>query len=135
MFKTVNAQYIVTIKSITNIAAGIMVILQVQTSNTVLSATVVTQVFTERKNTLAAGGFIIVSVAPYSEPASELSLEGTVAVIVVPTVVGSVIVAVVLVLLFMCCCQLDNGHSFPKKKIFPAGSESDKILDKRFIEA
>ena len=59
----------------------------------------------ERKNTLAAGGFIIVSVAPYSEPASELSLEGTVAVIVLPTVVGSVILAVVLVLLFKCCCK------------------------------
>ena len=44
--QTVNAQYIVTIKSITNTAVGIMVILQVQTSNTVLSATVVTQVLT-----------------------------------------------------------------------------------------
>ena len=44
--QAMNAQYIVTIKSITNIAVGIMVILQVQTSNTVLSATVVTQVLT-----------------------------------------------------------------------------------------
>ena len=59
----------------------------------------------ERKNTLTADGFIIVSVAPYSEPTSKLSLEGTVTVIVVPTVVVSVIVAVVFVLLFICCCQ------------------------------
>ena len=41
----INAQYIVTIRSITNIAVVILAILQVQTSNTVLSATVVTQVF------------------------------------------------------------------------------------------
>ena len=59
----------------------------------------------ERKNTLTVDGFIIVSVAPYSEPASKLSLEGTVASIVVPIVVVTVIVAVVLVLLFMCCCK------------------------------
>ena len=39
--QTMNAQYIVT-----NIGVGIMVILQVQTSSTVLSATVVTQVLT-----------------------------------------------------------------------------------------
>ena len=44
--QAMNAQYIVTIKSITNTAVGIMVILQVQTSNTVLCATVVTQVLT-----------------------------------------------------------------------------------------
>ena len=44
--QAINAQYIVTIRRITNIAVGIMVILQVQTSNTVLCATVVTQVFT-----------------------------------------------------------------------------------------
>ena len=42
----INAQYIVTIRSITNIAVGILAILQVQTSNTVLSATVVTQMLT-----------------------------------------------------------------------------------------
>ena len=50
-------------------------------------------------------GFVIVSVVPYSEPASKLSLEGTVAAIVVPIIVMVVILAVILVLVFFCCCQ------------------------------
>eukprot|EP00731_Ephydatia_muelleri_P017120 Em0010g218a len=126
----INAQYIVTIRSITNIAVGILAILQVQTSNTVLSATVVTQVFPESNKTLAMDGFIIVIVAPYSEPASQLSLEGTVAVIVVPTVVVSVIVAVVLVLLFICYCKNNgrNNNADLKYNVAPAEGMTMKKL-------
>ena len=46
-------------------------------------------------------GFVVASVAPFSEPASTLSLEGTIAAIVVPVVAVAMIALVVSALLLL----------------------------------
>ena len=52
-------------------------------------------------STLAVNGFVIASVAPFSEPASTSNLEGTIAAIVMPVVAVAMIALVVSALLLL----------------------------------
>eukprot|EP00731_Ephydatia_muelleri_P017116 Em0010g214a len=73
---------------------------------------------------------------PYSEPASKLSLEGTVAGTVVPIVIVSVIAAVVFVLLFMCCCKNSgrNNSETINYNVTPAEGMTMKKLEHMVVD-
>ncbi|KAL5468857.1 hypothetical protein EMCRGX_G029980 [Ephydatia muelleri] len=101
-----NTEYMVIIRNIMNTAAGLVITLQVQTPNFVLSTADITQALTQYNSSLVADGFVVVSIAQYSEPISQWS-GGALAGIILAVVATSVIMVAIVVsvtLLFKCCC-------------------------------